>query len=219
MSKRTTVYLALFFAVNLFSVTAFGGILDYGTPYTDVSGVTWSGTSYFHNSTSGLDGNIDWIVYGPGQFPYNDSGYVPPSGQYTYVYQIVNTGSVAVSDFNFSVDQVVGNIDSFVSSGRVEGDLAAGTDFVSGQGGWVDWVFDGINGSNGGGNHTSGGLVFTSPKAPTITSTGAITDGGTTGGVDSLPAPGPSDIPEPTTLALALAGLGFVAVTRRFSRR
>ncbi len=222
MSKRVTAPLALFFALNFFAVAAFAGVLGYGTPYTDGTGVTWDGVSHFSNTTSGLAGDVDWIVYAPGQFPYAGSGYTPPSDQYTYVYQIVSTGTVSVSDFNFSVDEVVGNISSFVSPGQVDGDLPAGIDFVSGQGGWVDWAFDGINGPNEGGNHTSAGLVFTSPKAPMSTSTGTITDGGTTGRLDLLPAPGTGNgniVPEPTTLALALVGLGLIAAIRRFSRR
>jgi hypothetical protein len=220
MSKRVTVYLALAFALSLSSMTAFGGILDYGTPYTDASGVTWSGTSSFDTTGANgyvLSGYVDWIVYGPGQFPYSDSGYTPPAGQYSYVYQIRNTGSVGISDFTFSVDQSLDNIDSFVSSGRVAGTLATDTDFASGQGGFVEWIYtqDAINAGD-----TSAGLVFASPKAPTVTSTGRVTDGGRSVGVEALAAPGPSNIPEPGTLVLLLTGLlGFVAVARRWRRR
>jgi hypothetical protein len=219
-SKLVTVFLVLFIAINLFAAATFGGILGYGTPYTDVGGHTWTGTGYFENTDSGLQGYVDYIVYGPGQFPYADSGYNPPSDLYTYVYQIRNTGSVAISDFQFSVNQTVNNLDSFVSPGRVEGVLASGTDFVSGEGGWVDWVFSGINGIETlSATHDSAGLVFTSPKAPEVTSTGMITDGGTSGFVDSLPCPGPNDIPEPGTLILLSAGLGCLAIGRRFFRR
>ncbi len=213
-SRLVTSCLASFFVLSLFSLAAFGGILDYGTPYTDVSNVTWSGTVHFQHPTSGLMGDIDWIVYGPGQFPYGDSGYIPPSNLYTYVYQIDNTGTAAVSDFQFSVDQAVDNLSSFISPTRVEGDLASGTDFLSGEGGYVDWGFTGINGGS-----ASAGLVFTSPKAPTVTSTGVVTDSGTSAFVDSLPCPGPNDIPEPGTFILLAAGLGLVAIVRCFSRR
>jgi hypothetical protein len=212
LSKRTTVCVALVFALGLFSATAFGGVRDYGTPYTDVNSVTWSGTSHFKHPTSGLEGDIEWIVYGLGQFPYGDSGYHPEADEYSYVYQIINTGTAAISDFTFSVDQVVDNVDSFISSGRVEGVLAAGTDWSPTM---VEWIFDpGINGGN-----TSAGLVFTSHKAPKTTETGRVTDSGTSAGVELLPAPGPNDIPEPGTFALLVAGLGLAVIVRRFSRR
>ena len=214
--------MALFFALNFFAVAAFAGVLGYGTPYTDGTGVTWDGVSHFSNTTSGLAGDVDWIVYARVDSRTPAPAILHRRTKYTYVYQIVSTGTVSVSDFNFSVDEVVGNISSFVSPGQVDGDLPAGIDFVSGQGGWVDWAFDGINGPNEGGNHTAAGLVFTSPKAPMSTSTGTITDGGTTGRLDLLPAPGTGNgniVPEPTTLALALVGLGLIAAIRRFSRR
>jgi hypothetical protein len=211
LSKRAMVCLVLFLAVSLLSTTAFGGVRDYGTPYTDVSSVIWSGTSHFEHPSSGLMGDIDWIVYGPGDFPYSDSGYIPPALQYTYVYQIINTGTVAISDFTFNVDQVVDNVDSFISASRVLGDLAAGTDYSPIM---VEWIFDGINGGN-----TSAGLVFTSLKAPKTTETGRVTDGGSSSGVELLPAPGPNDIPEPGTFVLLVAGLGLAVIVRRFSRR
>jgi hypothetical protein len=218
-NKLVAMFFVLFFAFCLFSTTAFGGILDFGTPYTDVSNVTWAGTvHYIHvpapgHTFSGLEGDIDWIVYGPGQFPYGDSGYNPPSDLYTYVYQFNNSGTAALSDFQFSVDQEVGNIDSFVLPGKVEGVLASSTDYLSGEGGYVDWAFN----INGGG--ASAGLVFTSPKAPTVTSTGVVTDSGTSALVTSLPCPGPNDVPEPNTIILLMAGCGLVAIMRRFSRR
>jgi hypothetical protein len=213
LSKRAAVCVALVFVLNLFSAMAFGEIWEYGTPYTDGSSTIWKGTSPFAHPTSGLMGDIDWIVYGPGQFPYEDSGYHPPSDQFTYAYQIENTGTPAISDFTLSVDQVIANIGSFVSPGRVEGDLPAYNIFVSGPGGTVDWGFDGIDKG-----YASAGLVFTSLKAP-MTTTGQVTNGGSAVGVTSLPGPGPNDIPEPGTLMLLLAGLGFVAIVRCFPRR
>jgi hypothetical protein len=218
LSKRAMVCAALVFALGLFSATAFGGVRDYGTPYTDAGGVTWTGQTHFSGTTTGgamLTGDIDWIVYGKGQFPYTDSGYVPAADQYTYVYQITNsTTSVAISDFTFTVDQAVGGIDSFVSTGRVEGVQATDTDYTSGE--FVEWIFtnDAINPGD-----LSAGLVFVSPKAPTTTSTGRVTDGGKSVGVDSLPCPGPNDIPEPSTCVLLLVGLGCALGARRFVRR
>jgi hypothetical protein len=214
-SKGALVCLALFLALNLVSAMAFGGILDYGTPYTDVLNVTWKGTSPFAHATSGLTGEIDWIVYGPGQFPYGDSGFSPPAGEYSYVYQIRNTSvAVAISDLTFSVQQTVGPPDSFISPGRVEGELAAFTDYVSGPGGWVEWGFNHINAGS-----SSAGLIYTSPKAPEVTLDGRITNGGSSVGGIQLPAPGPNDIPEPGTIALLFAGAGCFVLARRISRR
>jgi len=214
LSKRAMVYVALVFVLNLFSAMAFGEIWDYGTPYTDGSSTIWKGTTHFEHSSTHLEGDLSWIVYGPGQFPYEDSGYSPPSNQFTYAYQISNTGSVSISDFTLSVDQAVDNIDSFVSSGRVAGTLPTDTDFDSGPGGFVEWIFTTHHISPG---TSSAGLVFTSLKAPMLT-TGRVTDGGSAIGSVSLPGPGPNDIPEPGTLMLLLAGLGFVAIVQHFSR-
>jgi hypothetical protein len=218
LSKRATVCLALFFTFSLLATMAFGGVRDYGTPYTDAGNVTWTGATPFYSDIYGnqseiLAGRIDWIVYGPGDFPYGDSGYVPPSNQYSYVYQILNSGNVAISDFQFSVDQMVQNIGSFALPGFVDGALAAGTSYAPGPGGYVDWWFEINVGS------TSAGLVFTSPKAPTTTTTGSVTDGGGTIGGLELPAPGPNDIPEPGTFALLAAGLGLALTARRLHRR
>lgn len=214
-SKLFTVCFALLVAMNLFSVAAFAGIRNYGTPYTDVGGTTWSGTQSFYNDIYGngtqiLSGAVDWIVYGPGEFPYDDSGY-DPSNQYTYVYQIRNLGNVALSDFTVNVTRTVENIDTFISPSRVEGDLASFTDFYLGK---VEWGFDGLNPAT-----SSAGLVFRSPKAPETTDTGRVINGGHIAALESLPVPGPNDIPEPGTIVLLLAGLALVPATRRIFHR
>jgi hypothetical protein len=212
LSKRAALCLALFVAMSLFSATAFGeplGVRGYGVPYTDTLGITWTNSSHFVNSP--LEGYVDWIVYGPGQFPYTDSGYVVPDGEYAYVYQVRNTGSEVISSFSFSVDQVVSGVSSFVSPNRVVG---TGLDGITASPAKITWRLSDLEE-----DMTSIGLIFTSRKAPKTTSTGQIIDGGGSAGVVSLPVPGPNDIPEPGTLALMAAGLAFFAVRWRFSRR
>lgn len=233
LSKPVAVCLALFLVVGVFSVAASAdplGVRGYGTPYTDVSAYTWSDTYEFNreiyddegNHTGTLAGTVDWIVYGsaPGDFPYTDSGYTPLSNQYTYVYQITNSGNVTISEFSITIEEAFGNVGSFVSDGRVEGKEPIDNDWAiqtPDEQGFVTWYFTGEGNGIGPGG-VSSGLVFNSPKAPTTTSTGRITNGGHSASVD-IPAPGPNDIPEPGTLALMGVALGMVVIGRRSFRR
>jgi hypothetical protein len=217
--KRTLVCVAMLVTMIFFSTTAFGELLNPdGSPCHPVYQDTWYGSTHFAvtDDEGALTGDIDYAVFRWDQFPYVDSGYTVPNGYYAYVYQIKNTGEVALSDFTMSIDQAVSNLDSFVLLGEIEGTKPNDTDICSGSGGYVEWIFT-QNALLP--DSKSAGLVYLSPKAPMATTTGSVTNGGGSIGIDAvLPVPGPNDIPEPGTFILLAIGLGLFAV-RRFSNR
>jgi hypothetical protein len=197
---------------------ASASLISEGTPYDDGSNPPWVGTTFFDFDGSlphegdDLEGYVEWIVYGPGDFPAGFAGYVPTPGELTYAYQVFVTGSAAhpVSSLDVVIfpGNPANNIGSF-SGLSVVGDAPSANQFVPAG---ANWDFAGI--PTGG---SSQGLAFSSPNVPTDLF-GSLIDGGQTAVAIPLPTPSDVPIPEPSSVALALFGsVGLVAF--RFARR
>ena len=177
--------------------------IDNGTPPFQ-----WTGTTSFSN-TSGLAGNLDWVVYGPGTFPAGFGGYTPTTGEYVYAYQVIEHGSISLSQVAVKLVGPADNIGTF-SGNLVIGDPSTNVNgdptmdaFISpllSTGGSANWLFDGVLPGQ-----TSIGLAYSSPNAPMFLR-GTTIDHGTVASVIPLPSP-IGNIPEPGTLTLAICGL------------
>jgi hypothetical protein len=210
-------------SVGLAAVFVFGvgigsaGLLDWGVPFPDGPGL-WRGTTAFSSEDEPLAGTVDWVVYGPGNFPF--SGYEPTEGEYTYVYQVHNSpdpAGVDITTFTVDVQNEADRIAWFT-------DLAKGVSGTPATEMQLDWSPDvaqaywrfgehgnpltsiGIGGS-------SAGLVFSSPKQPMASYAGVV-DGGLGVIVVPVPTPSANPIPEPATVSLAMAGLVVLAALR-----
>ena len=180
--------------MGLWTAPATAGWIDSVNGYDD--GTTlWEGTSPY--SSGSLTGYIEWAVFGPGEFPF--SGYTPAPGQFTYVYQIVNTGDAAVSYWGVGLDYEASLIDWFASSDPLVDGVAPSSCQITGYSG--EWNFTSL-----GGGTTSTGLVFSSPNKPTFYY-GLIIDSGESCFIDDISSAGPEAIPEPTTIWLVASGL------------
>ena len=196
-------FLSVFSLIVLFAVApASAGVLSAsGSAFEG-----WSGTTPFSNA-SGLAGDVDWVVLTSSNFSASFPGaaYSPPSDELVYVYQIVNTGSVAISSFSLPVRNDASMIGHFEDVGAA--DVTGGgpnassltTDPISGRALW-DFSTDAI-----GAGVNSLGLVFSSPNTP-INIFSTVVDGGTK--ALDVPVPTPSDvqIPEPSTFILMMLG-------------
>jgi hypothetical protein len=211
--KKIVVGLVLFAVVGLCALPAPADLLTTGTPYFD--GVTtWRGTSNFPATPDPiLGGYVEWDVYGPGQFPF--AGYTPTSGEYTYVYQLFNTGSAAITNYSVALDNAADNIGAFVDGGNgVTGDqpIPLGMNIYAPPNGGASWDFTGIAQLG-----HSCGLVFSSPYAP-LSKIGIIINHGEYRIGDNIPSPS-SATPEPATLGLLGSALGLMATGWWLRRR
>ena len=201
-------------AVGLLCSSALAGSLATDPDaYVDVNNITWCGTTtlYVVAGSETLSADVDWCVYGAGDYPFDPAdGYTPTANEFVYVYQVDVTGTLEVNTFwvNMADSNEANNIGAFdLSSGVAPTNSAFGsTDpqkLVS-----ANWTF--------GGNLTpslvSDGLAYSSINAPEM-GLGFIQDGGLLGQPQG-PLPTPSDeIPEPVTVVLLAAGA--LAVLRR----
>ena len=207
MNRRTLSFLSAM--ILLCAAPALAGPLSSDpTAYIDGTSFQWTGTTTFSN-TSGLAGNLDWVVYAPGTFPAGFGGYTPTPGEFVYAYQVVEHGSISLSQVAVKLLNPADNIGSFSGnlvignpSTNVNGDSNIDS-FISPltPTGSANWLFNGILPGS-----TSVGLAFSSPNLPMFTR-GTTIDHGTVAAVIPVPSPDSHPIPEPGTLTLAVCGL------------
>lgn len=209
-SKKATGIFGSFVVVGLLAASASAGILGTGLSYND--GMPWEGsTSYSSGGT--LTGSVEWAVFAPGRFPF--SGYTPTPGEFTYVYQVLNSGTAAVSSFGVGIENVADMVGTFVDEGHgVTGNSPSAMDVYLGDS--VFWSFVG-DGHSIAKDCTSCGLVVSSPTAP-LDYYGGILNHGEFALVVPVPSPGPNSIPEPATLWLLGSGVCAMMVRGWFRR-
>jgi hypothetical protein len=187
-----------------------------GTAYDN-----WEDVAPF--SVNNLMGSVNWIVYAPDNFPdsYLGSGYTPTSGEFTYVYQVVSTGTDPIHKFSVDVENQADNIGAF---GSGVGVIAPTTALLSPPADTY-WTFQDPSStypksSPIGYLQSSQMLAFSSPKSPEEFY-GTVFDGGNHADLDVLPGPGSLAIgaPEPSTLGLTLIGLATWAAAWATRRR
>jgi hypothetical protein len=186
----------------------------------------WHGTVAVAGAAFGdtLVAEVDWAAFGPGKFQLflNDNGYAgaDPSGanEVLYVYQIVSVTSASpgVDTLTVGVDAADGRgassaPDDVVHIGGVNAPVSGGDNTTS-----MAWFFDGNELQVG---DASSLLVFSSPFAPEFDF--LQVNSGLAGPVVSPLVASPSDrlfqfdIPEPTSVALALACSVAMFCTRK----
>ena len=202
MTRTTPRLFALTLAVVLLAAPAMAGQLasDGANSYLGL----WAGTSAF--SSGGLNGTVDWAVYGPGNVPAGFAGYTLTAGELLYTYQILNTGPDPSSSLSVHVENAAHDIGTFTASLIDAFDAPFFFEITSIPGDAV-WYFGGIAGGE-----DSTGLAFTSPNVP-MWDTAIVLDGGQSDQI-AVPSTSPVNIPEPGTLTLVLCGLFAVALQR-----
>jgi hypothetical protein len=175
--------------------------------YVDVNNITWSGSSPFSSST--LSGVIEWAVFRAEDFPAVFTGYTPTADQLTYTYQMIVTGTAAVSSVDVFIElgQPANNIGSFTGGG-LTGKPATLAELNGIPIETAFWEFDDKIATG----QTSVGLAFSSPNIP-LSYAGKVIDSGIFADAFDLPSPSGIPIPEPTSTALSLVGLFCLGIS------
>jgi len=184
------------------STHAFAGPL-FNHPNAGGPAPLYTGSTPFLQGT--LSGYVDYAVFNPGQFPY--SGYTPTAGEYTYAYQVFVTGAAPLSSFAVLVPGPADNIGSFSD---ISGQAPLSGVFTGppGPGNSAKWTFGGVLTGN-----MTQGLAYSSPNPP-VSSLGSTVDTGQSAWVIPLPAPDPTNLPEPASALLAM-GCMLLGLRRR----
>jgi len=211
LSYTPGVFLAILIALCLMPLsTVSGGVLDGNGDA--VMFASYSGSQDFNNTSSGLEGTLDYAVFTADEFAIAfPSASWSPGGPVVYAYQLENTGDVNISAEIVGVSNPVTvphDIDSFeynvgeqAPSSALFGPTSANWSFVD-----PDELDPG---------QTSQILVFSSPNIP-MAGGSLIVDGGTFATLTEIPTPSSTPIPEPTSVALLFAAsLLFFAAGRR----
>jgi len=208
-----------------------------GTPYTTLDR-TWEGqTAFFGDYDSNniplLTGCVNWIVYAPrpatgpdAVFPSDYAAqYQRPANEFTYVYQVFSTGTDLVHSFSVDLGPMADTQGAFGAGLKTEPETTELDSFDS-----AIWSF-GVLDPNPPGVldpypyppigqfQNSQILAFSSSYSPEQL-WGEVMDGGAEPQI-SVPSPGSVAmmVPEPSTLWLALAGLGTWAAAWVARRR
>jgi hypothetical protein len=200
--RKAALCMVLFAVVGFYAAPACAGLLSTGTPYG-----TWSGSTNFVGiDNPDLSGHIDWVVFGPGDYPFSDEDlplFTPTSGELTYVYQVFceGTDAISLSLHPWATPNTADNVGAFVDTPNgVTGDPATDMGLIPEDS--VYWVFAGIEPGN-----NSEGLVYCSPNVPQNWYS-VIINGGTVAIVDPIPVPSSTPIPEPAVLWSLIVALG-----------
>ena len=208
--KEAAKYLAMCAVIGLLAAPVYAGLIDVGTAYND-GARTWKSTvpTYFQSAANpDLNGYVEWIVYGPGDFPF--SGFAPTANELTYVYQVFGTGKDHISSYTVPLYNAADNIGAFSDSG-VTGQAPISMELLPLDS--AHWQFAGINqGDN------SEALVFCSPNKPDDYYSIVVDGGATAVAGPPLPSPSSTPIPEPAALASLLIALGIGAATMKVKR-
>jgi hypothetical protein len=171
----------------------------------------WHGSTPF-NDGADLFGYVDWAVYAPGSWPasFDFGTFTPDTGNLLYTYQVFSEGTDPVTLTLVTLNGEAYDDGWFTGTGvssSVDGEAPTGHAIIPFTS--VFWNFDGLV------LESSKGLFFTSPNVPEE-GAALFQDGGSSAVGFPVPSPSPFNIPEPTSLMLALSGLvGFAAVLRR----
>lgn len=199
--NRPRVLLFFFFSALCAAPAVAGPLAGDTTTYQTI----WHGSTPY-NSGTGLVGYIDWAVYAPNTVPAGFAGvggYSVTPNEFLYAYQAYETGPALLSSISVVIDQnPADNIGDFTATG-VTGDASffAFLDPPTDPRDSANWVFDGV--AQGG---STDGLAYFSPNTPQFTEATTI-DGGGVALVLPVPSPSSGNIPEPSSLVLALCGL------------
>jgi hypothetical protein len=213
--KEATKYLTICAVIGLLAAPVYAGLIDVGTAYND-GARTWKSTipTYFQSAANpDLSGYVEWIVYGPGAFPF--TGFTPAADELTYVYQVFSTGSDHVSSYTVPLYNAV---DTGIGIGAFS-DPANGVTGVAPSAMQLlaldsaHWQFAGINqGDN------SEALVFCSPNKPDDYYSILVDGGATAVAGPPLPSPSSTPIPEPAVLASLLIAFAIGATATKAKR-
>lgn len=202
--KKAVLSVGAFAVISLAATVASAGLLGTGRAYNDGTR-TWEGSQTFSksNSTGTLSGWVEYAVFRASDFAEVFQGYAPVSGDLVYAYQVFNTGSLnitlaRVALLNSAPAELAG---SFTGHG------------VAGQGPNLSFVTTGQNVTwDFGSGHNivhpgnSLGLAFSSERTPISRDVAVIVDGALSTNVPNLAGPGTLNIPEPSCLAMLVAG-------------
>lgn len=209
MSTTLKSILAAVAVFSLLAVPAQAGVLD-GHALAYNNGTSWTGTSAYDNglaAPNNLVGTVDFAVFTSADFAtaFPGSSYVPTNGL-VYTYQVLNSGTFAVSAEIVGVNNPASGIGQFENTVGEVGSSLFGFD----NGGNAVWNFSNPFIGTGQNSYI---LAFSSPQEPILGS--SITVDGGTFGVSMVPTPGPDPIPEPSSVLLISAGLLGVCTRRQ----